>query len=68
MINAGFRDVELEFMQVPIGTWPDQVLIRDVGFLQLENSVHVIEAFGLGMFTRIVGWSLENTMGVVRTM
>jgi hypothetical protein len=61
MQEAGFQDVQREVIEVPMGTWHEKEWMREVGLLHLENSVEVVESFGLALFTNVLSWSFDDT-------
>ncbi|KAH8692975.1 S-adenosyl-L-methionine-dependent methyltransferase [Talaromyces proteolyticus] len=55
--DAGFEDVRTEVVKTPIGTWPKDPKLRELGaFLQVQMN-EALEAVTLGYFTRVLGWS-----------
>jgi hypothetical protein len=47
-------------MQVPIGHWPKDKRLKELGLYQREQMVECVEAFTLAPLTRMLGWSVEE--------
>ncbi|KEF50943.1 uncharacterized protein A1O9_13005 [Exophiala aquamarina CBS 119918] len=59
--EAGFVDIQTQVFKAPIGAWPKDRKLRDIGiFLQAQMS-RALEAVTLGYFTRALGWSELET-------
>ena len=66
MREAGFEDVvELRF-KWPINTWPRDQRMKQLGFWSSANAGPSIEAITLALFTRVLGWSEEDTKALCR--
>jgi hypothetical protein len=50
----------LIYIQVPVGTWPRDKKLKELGMYQKENMILGVEAFTLAMFTRALNWSFEE--------
>lgn len=61
MQEAGFIDVKVMPFKVPIGTWPANPVLKEAGSIQLVAMLEGIEGLSLAVFTRCMGWSLEDT-------
>lgn len=48
-------------LQVPVGTWPLDPKLKNLGLHQLEQMCESVEPFTLALLTRILGWSNEET-------
>ncbi|OCL06317.1 S-adenosyl-L-methionine-dependent methyltransferase [Glonium stellatum] len=58
---AGFTDVTSQIVKAPIGGWPKDRKLRDIGlYLQLQMN-QALEAVTLGYFTRVLKWSEAET-------
>ena len=44
-----------------MGTWPKDKKLKELGMYQREQMVECVDAFTLGLFTRFLGWDLEET-------
>jgi len=57
MIDAGFHDIRDDIYKVPIGTWPVEPKLKEIGMYQLELALRSVESFTLGFLKRVNGWS-----------
>ncbi|KAL8935196.1 MAG: hypothetical protein Q9211_004827, partial [Gyalolechia sp. 1 TL-2023] len=60
MKDAGFQNVHAEKFVLPVGPWPKDKTLKEVGawnFLQINEG---LEAFTLALFTREVGFSVDE--------
>ncbi|KAF5634196.1 TAM domain protein [Fusarium sp. NRRL 52700] len=60
MEDAGFVDVEQKILKVPIGSWPKDPKLKDIGKFQSVQEAQVITSYTPGIFSRILGWSDEE--------
>ena len=47
--------------QVPIGPWPKDQKLKELGMYQREQMVECVEPFTLALLTRFMGWSIRET-------
>ncbi|KAL9006940.1 MAG: hypothetical protein Q9188_000316 [Gyalolechia gomerana] len=60
MKDAGFQNIHAEKFVLPVGTWPKDKTLKEVGawnFLQINEG---LEAFTLALFTREAGYSVDE--------
>lgn len=62
MIDAGFVDVQHEVYKVPMGTWPKDRRLKELGRYQLYQMLEAVEPFTLALFTRVLRWSQEDIL------
>lgn len=55
-------------MQVPIGPWPKDRKLKEMGMYHREHIIACIEPFTLALFTRVLGWSKERTQGIIASL
>ncbi|KAF5253561.1 hypothetical protein FANTH_1633 [Fusarium anthophilum] len=60
MEDAGFVDVEQKILKVPIGSWPRDPKLKEIGKFQSVQEAQVITSYTPGIFSRILGWSDEE--------
>ncbi|EKG16084.1 hypothetical protein MPH_06779 [Macrophomina phaseolina MS6] len=60
MEAAGFIDVEEHTLKLPIGPWPKELRMKQVGAFERVNMDEGIEALCLMLFTRALGWTREE--------
>ncbi|SPO07256.1 related to TAM domain methyltransferase [Cephalotrichum gorgonifer] len=59
--EAGFEDVELTQKVVPLGTWPKDKGLKELGrWFRVQFLEMAIEAYTLALFTRAGGWAAEE--------
>ena len=60
MEKAGFKDVRLEQYVIPMGTWPKDKTLKEIGrHLRMQFTGMGLEAYSMALFTR-AGWSKEE--------
>jgi hypothetical protein len=52
-------------MQVPVGRWPKDPKLKEMGMYHREHIIACVEPFSLALFTRFLGWSKERTQGIM---
>ncbi|KAK7715750.1 hypothetical protein SLS57_006755 [Botryosphaeria dothidea] len=60
MEAAGFVDVEEHVLKLPIGPWPKEQRLKQVGAFERVNMDEGIEGLTLMLFTRALGWSKDE--------
>lgn len=60
MRNAGFVDVRIQEIKVPIGKWPADPQLKEAGMYQLVSLLEGLESISLVIFTRLLGWTKEE--------
>ena len=72
MAEAGFRDVTEKVFDLPLGDWPEDRRLKEVGMFQRFQMVEGIHGIAFGLLTRVAGWSTERVeaflAGVKREM
>ncbi|KAL1963736.1 hypothetical protein VTN77DRAFT_7802 [Rasamsonia byssochlamydoides] len=61
MLDAGFVDVTQDTYKVPMGTWPKNKKLKELGRFQLLQMLEAVEPFSLAIFTRVLKWTPEAT-------
>jgi SAM-dependent methyltransferase len=59
--DAGFEDVKEIVFQVPIGSWPKDPKLKEVGRYYKSSLDEGIEGISLRIFTQLAGMSVEET-------
>ncbi|KAH3920380.1 hypothetical protein HBI56_069300 [Parastagonospora nodorum] len=57
MLDAGFVDVQEKVVKVPIGPWPKDAKMKEIGRYQREHVLLGIEPYTLGFIGKVLGWS-----------
>ncbi len=47
-------------MKIPMGTWPKDPKMKELGLYQMEQMCACVEPFTLALLTRILGWSNDE--------
>lgn len=59
--SAGFKDVQTIQKIVPLGTWPKNPALKEIGrWFQVQFIEMALEAYTLALFTRAGGWASEQ--------
>ncbi|RGP78349.1 mrna 3 -end-processing yth1 [Fusarium longipes] len=58
--EAGFEKVNEERFKLPIGTWPKDERLKEIGTLMGINMIEGVAAFTAVLFTEVLGWSREE--------
>lgn len=67
--EAGFEDVYHEKVPLPLGIWPKNKKLKDIGAFNLVQLKDGLEGFSLRLFTHALGWApeeLQDLLGKVR--
>ena len=60
MLEAGFVDVEVKVFKTPIGQWPQDKKMREIGAFQLVAMLEGIGGLTMALWTRFLGWKRED--------
>ena len=55
--DAGFTGIRLRYIKSPIGTWPKDPRLKEIGLLLALNLIEGIDAFTAVPFREAMGWS-----------
>ncbi|ORY02669.1 S-adenosyl-L-methionine-dependent methyltransferase [Clohesyomyces aquaticus] len=58
--NAGFTDVVFKTLPLPIGTWPKDKTLKEIGAFNLIQYLDNLEGISLRTFTGMLGWTTEE--------
>ncbi|KHN94348.1 uncharacterized protein MAM_07777 [Metarhizium album ARSEF 1941] len=59
--DAGFADVAYAQKVVPLGTWPKNPALKEIGrWFRVQFLDMALEAYSLALFTRLGGWSNDE--------
>ncbi|RPB03580.1 S-adenosyl-L-methionine-dependent methyltransferase [Choiromyces venosus 120613-1] len=68
MIDAGFVNVEEKILRLPVGPWPKDPLLKEIGRFNMLSGMQGLDGFTLALFTRVLGWSAEDVMKFIQTV
>ena len=57
MIDAGFIDVEEHILKLPVGIWPKNKRLKNIGMFEMVNMDEGLESLSLMLFTRALKWT-----------
>ncbi|EOD49373.1 Methyltransferase type 11 [Neofusicoccum parvum] len=60
MKEAGFVNVHARMYKVPLGPWPKDKKMKEIGLVNLMQYLDGLESFSFRMFTSVLGWKLEE--------
>ncbi|KAL1971102.1 hypothetical protein VTN77DRAFT_53 [Rasamsonia byssochlamydoides] len=60
MEKAGFVDVKEEIFKVPIGAWPKDPKLKEIGKFQQVQQIQAADSYTPALFSRVLGWTSEE--------
>jgi hypothetical protein len=60
MDTAGFEDVTEKVFDLPLGDWPEDRRLKEVGMFQRFQMVEGIHGIAFGLLTRVAGWAPQR--------
>ncbi|KAE8396576.1 S-adenosyl-L-methionine-dependent methyltransferase [Aspergillus alliaceus] len=64
--DVGFVEVTETILKVPIGTWPKDAKMKEIGKFQFVGEMQAIEAYTPALYTRVLGWSEEEMQAMMQ--
>ncbi|KAL1649431.1 hypothetical protein SLS58_001486 [Diplodia intermedia] len=65
MVEAGFEDVTEVMYKVPLGTWPSNPKLKEIGRWDLMYCYQGCEGWALYLLTHVMGWEIEEVKKLV---
>ncbi|KAL7274493.1 hypothetical protein RUND412_002597 [Rhizina undulata] len=65
MEEAGFVKIQEIEVKLPVGTWPRDGHMREIGKYNLVNILEAAEGFSMAMFTRVLNWDPSTTQALL---
>lgn len=59
MTDAGFVDVQEHIIKLPVGIWPKNKRLKNVGMFEMVNMDEGLESLSMMLFTRALKWTPE---------
>jgi len=56
---AGFINITHKVIKLPLGPWPRDLALKEIGMLNVTQVLEGLEGFTLRLFTGVLGWSVE---------
>ncbi|KAI8316420.1 Secondary metabolism regulator LAE1 [Colletotrichum sp. SAR11_59] len=60
MRDAGFVNIHHKMIKAPLGTWPKDPYLRELGHMNMIQALDGLEAYNLRLYTSILGWTKEE--------
>ncbi|KAJ4181538.1 hypothetical protein NW767_014125 [Fusarium falciforme] len=60
MEKAGFVDVQQEVRKMPIGAWPKDPKLKEMGRYQGVQQIQAVESYTPRLFSTVLGWTEEE--------
>ncbi|BDD56741.1 hypothetical protein MPDQ_002834 [Monascus purpureus] len=58
--EAGFKNIHHEVFKLPLGLWPMDPIMKEIGAFNLLQFLDGLEAFTISTFTNVLGWSVPE--------
>ncbi|KAL2006802.1 hypothetical protein VTN00DRAFT_9470 [Thermoascus crustaceus] len=58
--EAGFKNIEKKMFKLPLGAWPKDPRLKEIGAFMALDFIEGVEAFTLVPFTDVLGWTKEE--------
>ncbi|KAK4125365.1 S-adenosyl-L-methionine-dependent methyltransferase [Parathielavia appendiculata] len=62
MRDAGFANVTHQRFRFPLGPWPRDPKLKEIGYYNLMQILGGLEAFSLRLFCHVLGWQREEVL------
>ncbi|KAH7007181.1 UMTA methyltransferase family protein [Ilyonectria destructans] len=63
--RAGFVEVQQQVHKIPIGAWPKDPKLKEIGKIQAVQESRVIDSYTPALFSRVLGWSGEEIQALI---
>jgi len=63
--QAGFVKIHEQKRRAPIGSWPKDKHYKELGVLAGMTAATGYQAYGLAMFTRVLGWDPNDAQKII---
>lgn len=63
--EVGFVNVQVKVLRAPVGTWPKNKELKELGKWCLAQWLDAAEAYGLGVFTRVLGLDEKEAKAII---
>ncbi|KAM0428955.1 hypothetical protein ACHAPT_006758 [Fusarium lateritium] len=62
---AGFVDVQQQVLKLPIGSWPKDPKLKEMGKFQAIQQIQAVESYTPRVFSTVLGWKDEEIQAYV---
>jgi len=66
--ETGFVDIEERWYKLPVGPWPKDKKLRDLGFWNWHYCMNGFEGWAMYLLTRVMGWSVPEVQALLVKM
>ncbi|KAF6828172.1 hypothetical protein CPLU01_08651 [Colletotrichum plurivorum] len=63
--NTGLINIHHQPFRIPVGPWPKDPHMKDIGMWELVQLLDGLEAFSLRLLTGALGWTKEEVLGLL---
>lgn len=60
MLDAGFIDVEEHILKLPVGLWPKNKRLKNIGLFEMVNMDEGLGSLSMMLFTRALKWTPQE--------
>ena len=60
MLDAGFENVQVREFKIPVGSWPADPKMKEMGSFQLVAMLEGIHGLTVAFWVNLLGWSVEE--------
>lgn len=64
MRDAGFKNIGTKKVRLPIGPWPKEPRLKELGLFNITQCLEGLEAFSLRLYCNVLGWSEEEVLAL----
>ncbi|KAF6829662.1 methyltransferase domain-containing protein [Colletotrichum musicola] len=64
MHDAGFINIHHKKIRVPLGTWPRDPHLKEIGHMNMIQALDGLEAYNLRHYTGVLGWTKEEALAL----
>ncbi|KAF6836442.1 methyltransferase domain-containing protein [Colletotrichum plurivorum] len=64
MHDAGFINIHHKKIRVPLGTWPRDPHLKEIGHMNMIQALDGLEAYNLRLYTGVLGWTKEEALAL----
>lgn len=58
--DAGFVNIKHHVFKLPLGHWPKDQVLKEIGLLNIANCLNGLEAFSMRLMCDVLGWTEEE--------
>lgn len=58
--EAGFVNIQHEMFKLPMGPWPKDQRLKEIGYFHRAQFMQGLEGIAIGLYCRGKGWTMEE--------